>query len=70
MHPTNNTARVAGVLYVLMGVTAPFTLIYIPRKLIVPGNASATASNILASEMLFRIGIVAALISSVAFVCR
>ena len=68
MHPTNNTARVAGVLYVLMGVTAPFTLIYIPRKLIVPGNASATASNILASEMLFRIGIVAALISSVAFV--
>ena len=68
MHPTNNTARVAGVLYVLMGITAPFTLIYIPRKLIVPGNASATASNILASEMLFRIGIVAALISSVAFV--
>jgi hypothetical protein len=53
---------------VLMGLPAPFTLIYLPRKLIVPGNATATASNVLASEMLFRIGIVAALLSSVAFV--
>jgi Domain of unknown function (DUF4386) len=68
MQPTRKTARIAGVLYVLMGLPAPFTLIYIPRTLIVPGNASATASNVLASEMLFRIGIVAALISSVAFV--
>jgi hypothetical protein len=68
MQPTTRAARVAGLLYVLMGATAPFTLIYLPRKLIVPGNAAATASNVLASEMLFRIGIVAALISSVAFV--
>jgi hypothetical protein len=67
MQPTKKTARAAGLLYVLMGLPAPFTLIYLPRKLIVPGNASATASNVLASEMLFRIGIVAALISSVAF---
>ena len=68
VYPTKKTARVAGVLYVLMGLPAPFTLIYLPRKLIVPGNASATAGNVLASEMLFRIGIVAALLSSVAFV--
>jgi hypothetical protein len=68
MHPTRKSARVAGLLYVLMGVTAPFTLIYLPRKLIVPGNATATASNVLASEMLFRVGIVAVLISSVVFV--
>jgi hypothetical protein len=68
MHPTRKAARVAGVLYVLMGLTAPFTLIYLPGKLIVPGNATATASNVLASEMLFRIGIVASLISSVVFV--
>jgi hypothetical protein len=51
-----------------MGLPAPFTLIYLPRKLIVPGNATATAGNVLASEMLFRIGIVAALLSFVAFV--
>jgi hypothetical protein len=66
--PAKKTARVAGALYVLMGLTAPFTLIYLPRKLIVPGNATATASNVLASEMIFRVGIVAVLISSVVFV--
>lgn len=68
VHPTRKTARVAGALYLLMGVTAPFTLIYLPRKLIVPGNATATAGNVLASEMLFRISIVAVLLSSIVFV--
>jgi hypothetical protein len=68
MHPTNKTARVAGLLYVLTGLPAPFSLIYIPRTLIVPGNANATANNILAHEMLFRVGIVSVLISSVAFI--
>ena len=68
MHPTIRTARVAGLLYVLMGLPAPFSLIYIPRTLIVPGNATATANNILAHEMLFRVGIVSVLISSVAFI--
>lgn len=61
MEPTNKTARIAGALYLLMGIPAPFCLIYIPRMLIVPGNATATARNILASEMLFRTGIVAEL---------
>src|SRR5579864_4552741 len=68
MEPTNKTARVAGALYLLMGIPAPFCLIYIPRTLIVPGNATATARNILASEMLFRTGIVAELFVAVVFV--
>jgi hypothetical protein len=68
VYPTKRTARVAGAWYVLMGLTAPFTLIYLPRKLIVPGNATATAGNVLASEMLFRLAIVATLFSLVAFV--
>ncbi|HEV1995280.1 MAG TPA: DUF4386 domain-containing protein [Candidatus Acidoferrum sp.] len=68
MHPTNRTARVAGLLYVLMGLLVPFSLIYIPRTLIVPGNATATANNILGHEMLFRAGIVTGLASAVAFV--
>jgi hypothetical protein len=57
MGSIKKTARVAGLLYLLAGIPAPFILIYIPRKLIVPGNATATAHNILASELLFRIGI-------------
>lgn len=68
MHPTNRTARVAGLLYLLMGLPAPFSLIYVPRTLIVPGNATATANNILAHEMLFRAGIVTGLASAVSFI--
>lgn len=68
MHPTGKTARVAGLLYLLMGIPAPFSLIYIPRTLIVPGNATTTADNILAHETLFRVGIASELLSSVAFI--
>jgi hypothetical protein len=69
MHPTDKAARVAGAVYLSMVVTAPFSLIYIPRTLIVRGNATATANNILAHETLFRLGIVADLITSVIFIC-
>ncbi len=68
MHPTNNTARVAGLLYLLMGLPAAFSLMYVPQTLIVPGNATATANNILAHETLFRFGIVSGLISGIAFI--
>jgi hypothetical protein len=49
-------ARVAGVLYLLIAITAPIGLMYVPGKLIVPGNATASANNIRASEWLLRIG--------------
>jgi hypothetical protein len=35
MHPTDKAARVAGAVYLSMAVTAPFSLIYILRTLIV-----------------------------------
>jgi len=60
-------ARVAGLLYPLMGMPAVFALMYVPLTLIVRGNAAATANNILASQMLFRLGIVAELIAAVSF---
>ena len=69
MHPTDKAARVAGAIYLLLVVTAPFSLMYVPSKLIVRGNATTTASNILAHEMLFRFSIVADLISTVIFIC-
>ncbi len=67
MHPTAKTARVAGALYALIFAFAPFSLIYLPGKLIAPENATATATNILASEGLFRLGIVGELIVAVLF---
>lgn len=50
-------ARVAAVLYLLMVLTAPFALIYVPRKLMVPGDPTATADSLRASESLLRLGI-------------
>jgi len=68
MHPTKKAARIAGAIYLSTAVTAPFSLIYLPRTLIVRGDATATASNILSHETLFRLGIVADLFTSVMFV--
>jgi hypothetical protein len=69
MHPTDKAARIAGAVYLSLVITAPFSLLYVPGKLIVRGNAAATANNILAHETLFRLGIVADLFSSVIFIC-
>jgi len=55
-------ARLAGFLYLLMVPFAVFSIKYLPSILIVPGDAVATANNIVASESLFRLGIVSAFI--------
>ena len=57
MSSTHNPGRVAGFLYLLLVVFAPMRLIYIPSKLFVRGNATATVNNIAAHELLFRFGI-------------
>jgi hypothetical protein len=58
MSSNTNPGRIAGFLYLLLVVAAPLRLIYIPSKLFVRGNAAATAHNIAAHELLFRLGIV------------
>jgi hypothetical protein len=69
MDPTNKAARVAGAVYLSMVLTAPFSLIYVPGKLIVRGNAAATAENILAHETMFRLSILGDLVGQVIFIC-
>ena len=69
MHPTKKTARIAGAVYLSMVFTGPFSLIYVPGKLIVHGNATATATNVLTHDTLFRFGIVAGLFGQVIFIC-
>jgi hypothetical protein len=49
--------RTAALLYLLLIISAPIGLIYVPSTLIVPGDATATADNIRGSEWLFRFGI-------------
>jgi hypothetical protein len=49
---------VAGFWYLLLSLIGPLRLIYIPTKLFVHGNATATVNNIATHEWLFRFGIV------------
>ena len=69
MNPLKKAARIAGAIYLSMVVTGPFSLIYVPSKLIVRGNAAATADNILAHETMFRLSIMADLAGQVIFIC-
>jgi hypothetical protein len=57
MKSINKIARIAGVLTLLIVVFAPFSMIYVPTTLVVPGDAAVTANNIMASEGLFRLGV-------------
>jgi uncharacterized protein DUF4386 len=45
-----------------------FAMGYVPDKLIVEGNAAATANHIAASEMLFRLGVAGGLIGQAGFI--
>ena len=55
-------ARVAGILYLLLVPLGVFGIIYVPSALIEEGDAANTVNNIMASESLFRLSIVSALI--------
>ncbi|MBA7713112.1 hypothetical protein ES703_122110 [subsurface metagenome] len=60
-------ARVAGVLYLIVivaGVSAEF---FVRQRLIVPGDATATANNIMASQWLWRLGFLSDLIMNTSF---
>jgi len=63
MNSPKKTARIAGILYLLIIICAGFSEGYVRSSLIVSGDAAATANNIVASEGLFRIGFVSDLIA-------
>ena len=68
MSLTKNPGRFAGLLYIVASILAIFALLYVPSKLIVHGNPTATADNIASSETLFRLGIAADLIGQALFI--
>ena len=68
MNSTKQTSRIAGVLYLVNAVTGFFGIVYVPSRLIIWSNTAATASNILGSERLFRLGIVSELICAAEFI--
>ncbi|HJQ14605.1 MAG TPA: DUF4386 domain-containing protein [Anaerolineales bacterium] len=58
-------AIVAGLGLLIMAILAPIANFGVLQKLIVPGDATITASNIMASARLFRIGILCFLIVAI-----
>lgn len=68
MNSTKKQARIAGLLYLLASIPGAFCLIYIPSRFIVSGDATATASNIAASEFVFRLGILSEVAGFIGFI--
>ena len=64
----NRLARLAGALYLVLFVTGSFP-IWVRTGLIKAGDTDSTITNILESEMLFRLSIVSELIMAVAWLC-
>ena len=58
-------ARIGGVLYLIIIIAGLFGEILVRDKLIVSGDATATANNIIASQLLWRMGIAGDLIMHV-----
>ncbi len=65
MNSINKTARIAGLLYLILAPIGFFGIMYVPSTIVVAGDAATTVSNIMANESLFRLGIVSALITQI-----
>lgn len=50
-------ARIAGFLYLIIIVTSLLSMVFIESRLVVPGDDAATFINIVANELLFRVGV-------------
>ncbi|MFZ2782858.1 MAG: DUF4386 domain-containing protein [Sediminibacterium sp.] len=67
MKTNKNTARAAGLIYLVVIITGMFSLAYVPQKLIDWNNGRVTLNNITASRFLFRLGIYSSAVCYVAF---
>jgi Domain of unknown function (DUF4386) len=60
-------ARIAGVLYLFVGIFGGFDEAYVEPKMYVAGDASATAGNVVANAGLVRLGVVSDLLDQTFF---
>jgi hypothetical protein len=61
-------ARIAGLLYLVVGIFGGFAVGYVSPMLYVPGDAAATAGNVLSNAGLVRIGVIADLLQATVLV--
>ncbi len=64
VNSSKNTARLAGLLYLIWILTGVYGIFFLPSQIFVEGDAAATANKIIANELLFRTGIVNDIISN------
>jgi len=68
MSSPKRLARIAGVLYLLVGIFGGFAEGFVDPTIYVAGNAAATALNVVANSGLVRMGVVAHLLDGTFFV--
>jgi len=68
MNPAKRLARIAGVLYLFVGIFGGFAEGFVDPKMYVAGNAAATAGNVIANSGLVRLSVVSHLLDGTFFV--
>ena len=61
-------ARIAGVLYLFVGIFGAFAEGFVEPKMYVAGDAAATAGNVVANSGLVRLGVVSDLLDGTFFI--
>jgi hypothetical protein len=67
MNSTKKTARLAGLIYLIVVLTGIYSLAYVPSKLIVWKDANQTFQNITSSRQVFRLSILSSMVCYIAF---
>jgi Domain of unknown function (DUF4386) len=68
MNSPKRLARIAGVLYLLVGIFGGFAEGFVYPKVYVAGDAAATAGNVVANSGLVRMGVVADLFNAIVWI--
>jgi hypothetical protein len=69
IHSDQNTAKIAGWLYLFLIPLGILGIIYVPATLFVADDVAATISNIVTNELLFRVSIVSAFLVQLVGIC-
>jgi len=67
INPDKKTARLAGLLFLMMVVFGLFSEIFFRQKLIVSNDMALTASNILSNVFLYRVGITSDILMALSY---
>ena len=68
MNSNKMTARIAGILYLFVGIFGGFAEGYVDPRMYVAGNTAATVGNVVADSGLVRMGVVAHLLDGTFFI--